>query len=147
MRVKLKDIKQGKTFWAASIIFDHKGLLHASIERIFIEGRPYLNKYTKHPFVNYVTRSIYTGMFHNSRSLLDDNVLPNTYNLHGLFTSRKTAQLYIDRIARGCLTARETLIRAQMIERAQDDDNNCFDDIYHGEDDWCADDETYALPA
>ena len=134
MRVKLKDVKQGKTFWAASICYDDKGLLHAGAYRILIEGRPYLSAHTNSPFVNYSTRSIYSGMFHNSRSLLDDNVIPNDYNLHGLFTSRKSAQKYIDRIANGCLTQREAELRSRMLANAHDDD-------------WYVEDEDdYALP-
>ena len=127
MRVKLKDIKQGKTFWVASICYDSKGMLRAYTERIFIKGRPYINPYTDSIFVDYVARSVYSDMFHNSRSLLDDNVIPNCYNLHGLFTSRKSAQRHIDRIASRCLTQHEAEIRLRMLENAKED-YFCFSD-------------------
>ena len=156
MKVKLKDIKQGKTFWKAEVIYDAEGKLHASAHRIFIKGRPFKSKHTRSAFVKY--ESTHSGeVWVSERSLLDDNVIPNTYNMHALFTTKKSADRYIQRLANGCLSASEIYMRAKLIQRRQDEFDEedwgagLMEDYWNSEKDFdnddFADDETYALPS
>ena len=157
MRVKLKDVKQGKTFWHVRVLYDAEGKLCARANRVFIKGRPFNSKHARSYFVKY--EESYSGeVWTSERSLLDDNVIPNTYNMHALFTTKKSADRYIQRLANGCLSASEIYMRAKLIQRRQyeldeeDWDAGFMEDYLNSEkdsdnDDFAADDETYALPS
>lgn len=123
MRAKLKDIKQGKTFYSVQVIYSACGNPSVLLSKILIACRPYVSLHTKTLFVDYYdSYSKYMNMAgRQTRSLKDDNVLPNSYNLHALFTTRKSAERYVQNIKDGRLTDREEDVCQRNITSANDE--------------------------
>lgn len=108
-RVKYKDIKAGMTVYKV-YAFPHRGA-SAWVEVYHVTGRPgpiIVGKMKKHHFVPYYDFNSITGCrVERTFSVNDTNVIPNHYNFHRLFHTRKAAERYAQRIRTGCLTAAE----------------------------------------
>lgn len=145
MRVKPRDLKQGKTFWEVSVYVDADGSVDARPpQTLYILSRPYLSAYTKSEFVS---ASSYYDLEHyeTERSLHDLNVIQNHYNLHALFKTKKSADRYVKRMASKCFTPHERAVYNKRVEEAvMDDEVPDYWVLCGACDD--AEDETYALP-
>lgn len=108
-RVKYADIKAGMTVFKV-YAFPHRGA-SAWVEVYRVTGRPApgnIGREKKHHFVPYYDFNSITGCrVERSFSIGDANVIPNHYNFHRLFHTRKSAERYAQRIRTGCLTAAE----------------------------------------
>lgn len=103
-KAKISDVRQGVTLYYVHA-FPHKEI-SGHITQIFVTERPYHNG----------TGIFSSGMFkcHDSTetyicpfSLRDAGIIPNKSNFHKTFTSRKSAERYLARMNRVCLTAAE----------------------------------------
>ena len=119
MRVKLKDIRQGKTFWQVRALYSAEGEPHLSVVKLSVSGRPYLNKSVDDYFFRCV-ETHHFGTLTGAVSVQDLNVLPNTYNMHALFSSKKSAERYAGRLKSDCLSAREREIKAKLTNKPKE---------------------------
>lgn len=117
MRVKLKDIRQGKTFWHVRIRYSPDGQVFSRVRKIFITGHPFPASPTNTLFVRWCTAISADYPTKECISLRDSNVLKNNYNLTGLFTSKKSADQYAARIRSGCLSEEESRIAGILKRR------------------------------
>lgn len=110
-RVKYADIKAGMTVYKV-YAFPHRGA-SAWVEVYRVTGRPgpsIVGKSKKHHFVPYYDFNSLDGRrVERTFSVNDANVIPNHYNFHRLFHTRKAAERYAQRIRTGCLTAAERI--------------------------------------
>lgn len=108
-RVKYGELKAGVTVYKV-YAFPHRDA-SAWIEVYRVTGRPgpsIVGKSKKSHFVPYYDFNSFTGCrVDRSFSVGDANVIPNKYNFHRLFHTRKSAARYAQRIRTGCLTAAE----------------------------------------
>lgn len=118
MRVKLKDVKQGKTFWAVRGTYGADGEVFSEVAKVFIKAPPVFNYSVGTYFVLCMTQTYCGNWSEDTRSLRDSNVIKNDYNMHGMFTSKKSAERYSNRILSGCLSKAEAQVRDKLIHRA-----------------------------
>lgn len=113
MRVKFNEIKQGKTFWQVRALYSAEGKPHLSVVKMFVLGRPYLNKSVDDYFFRCI-ETHYFGTLTGAASVQDLNVIQNTYNMHALFSSKKSAERYAARLKSDCLSDRERAIKDKL---------------------------------
>lgn len=104
-RVTPKDLKAGVTIYKA-YAFPHQAS-DGFIEVKHVTGRPFMNKRVGSEFAPYSSFLMNGNVYRDTFSLHDAGILPNTYNFHKSFLSRKAAERYLRRIDSGCLTAAE----------------------------------------
>ena len=115
-KVKVSDVRQGVTLYLVHA-FPQKGF-PSYIEAMFVTKRPSMES---------------VGLFSECKMFLDDGesyqrpfslrdagIIPNRYNFHNTFTSRKAAERYAARMNRKCLTKQE---RDKVIRRQAEDVN------------------------
>ena len=144
MRVKPRDLKQGKTFWEVSIYVNIRGVIKTDAEpkKIIILAPPYINEFTKAEFVRAVVHYDW-GVHETVRSLHDMNVIQNSYNLNSLFTTRKSAEQYAKRIIARCFTPTEAAVYEHLVRTTIKNSNIpfAFDNVVDCDcDDGCAED-------
>lgn len=108
-RVKYEDLKAGVTVYKV-YAFPHRGG-SAWVDTYHVLGRPkagIVGKAKKHHFVPYTEFNFFDGIRTEHKfSISDANVIPNHYNFHQMFHTKKAAERYAQRIRTGCLTAAE----------------------------------------
>lgn len=120
-RVQFKDIKQGKTFFHAHA-FPHKNdNMQSYVEPVYITGRPFETSVCWFaPNSKYGTAFVKSDSFLRGFSLRDAGVIPNEYNFHRLFRTKKEAERYVERMKAGRLTAAERIKAERMAEHDRD---------------------------
>ena len=110
MRAKLKDIRQGRTFWEVSAYLLNRDMPgFGSITRVECLSTP------KVKMLGIVGRSYFAnfrietelGSYESERSLCDLNVAYFGYNQHRLFRKKKHAEAYAARLLANCYNAEE----------------------------------------
>lgn len=108
-RVKYAELKAGMTVYKV-YAFPHRGE-SSWIVTYHVLGRPKAGlsgKAKKHHFVPYTEFNFFDGKrLEYKFSIGDANVIPNHYNFHRLFHTKKAAEAYAKRVRAGCLTAAE----------------------------------------
>lgn len=108
--MKPQDIRQGQTLYEVMVFINDGYPNYTDITKHRVKKRPAYNKFVQgHFFIAYVG-----GSWQRSCSLDDLNVPENNYNLHRLFTSRRAAVAYANRIKYNRLTANE-LVKAEIL--------------------------------
>ena len=136
---KVKDIHPGRVLYQ---VFCNSETASDIITTLIITGKPKLSGIVTNSYFfdckEYNTRNNYSSIWlkHNY-SITDRNVGvhdSDSYNLHHLFTSKKAAQKFIDRVNKGCLSFHEQKLLTQLAEYAEE--NDYWDALYGDPDDW-----------
>lgn len=104
-----KDFRQGKTFYYVSAFpLEGRTYGHAEVEPVRVACRAYKHKNLGLWFDQIVFSTFYKSKpYRTKNSLRDAGVVPNHYNMHRMFRTRKQAQRYADRMNNLQLTADE----------------------------------------
>ncbi|MNE03049.1 hypothetical protein D3C80_955380 [compost metagenome] len=107
-KVKVSDVRQGATLFYVRA-WPHKGLA-SSVEEIIVTKRPVMNSTGLFgEYKSFFSDDLGCGWFARPFSLKDAGIIPNPYNFHNTFSSRKAAERYAARMNRKCLTAAERI--------------------------------------
>lgn len=105
-KAKVSDVRQGVTLFYVHA-FPHKGI-KSFIDTILPTDRPKMNDTGLFgECLQFYKDDSSEGSYKRPWSLRDAGIVPNGYNFHKTFTSRKAARRYADRMDRCCLTASE----------------------------------------
>jgi hypothetical protein len=99
-KMKLKDVRQGKTFYRVYAFPERN---NAFIESGVFSSPPFIEKYTNSEFVYIGTRDLI------KKSLMDMGVMPNDYNFHKTFKTLNSAKRYMDRMIKRQFTEEERM--------------------------------------
>lgn len=91
-KVNLSTVRQGRT-----LIFVHALGSASYLETVFVTGKPFVLKLTGSICIPVKRISVIDGTTYDSvYSALDMNIIPNKYNNHRAFFSRKKALNYLE---------------------------------------------------
>lgn len=66
-----------------------------SVQKVIITSKPYISEHTESLFIKCLMESLFSNSVYSSEfSLLDYNVIPNTYNKHRVFSDYIEALKY-----------------------------------------------------
>ena len=125
---KVKDIRPGRVLYQ---VFCNSETASDIITTLIITGKPKLSGIVTNSYFfdckEYNTRNNYSSIWlkHNY-SIKDRNVGvhdSDSYNLHHLFTSKKAAQKFIDRVNKGCLSFHEQKLLIRLAEYNEENDH------------------------
>ena len=92
-RAKISDIRQGKTLYRVQF---------GKIEKVQVTCRPYTSRFGGQFFKVLVPSCVRPGeLVETEASLKDWNIIPNYYNAHMVFTSRRRAEKYAEEYLAG----------------------------------------------
>lgn len=94
MNAKIEDVKHGNVLWYVTI-YTVRGLKKGFVESLEIVGEPFTGKHTNSIFCKCKKSGVeWITIF----SLMDSNIIPNTYNEHMTFTTETEAYGYLGKV-------------------------------------------------